>query len=72
MGPGCGPVDHKINCRMVQLVAAMRKFEPVKARYQDRVRSKKEKQVTRGEVQALAKGIEQAVSIGRIRASSAQ
>lgn len=50
----------------------MRKFEPVKARYQDRVRSKKEKQVTRGEVQALAKGIEQAVSIGRIRASSAQ
>eukprot|EP00892_Ulva_mutabilis_P001277 jgi/Ulvmu1/1114/UM106_0031.1 len=54
------------------LVAAMRKFEPVKAKYQDRIRSKKDKQVTRGEVQALAKGIEQAVSIGRIRASAAQ
>lgn len=56
----------------VQLVAAMRKFEPVKARYQDRIRAKKENQVTRGEVQALAKGIEQAVSTGRIRASAAQ
>lgn len=55
----------------MQLVAAMRKFEPVKARYQDRIRAKKEKQVTRGEVQALAKGIEQAVSTGRIRASAA-
>ena len=56
----------------MQLAAAMRKFEPVKVSYVDRIRNSgaKDRQRTRGELQSLAAALEQAVATHLLRGSA--